>query len=166
MQFNVRAVLESDREWIRQLIIDRWGAELVVAHGVVYYPHKLHGFVATTSTTERVGLATFVIEGKSCELVTLDSLCMGCGVGTALVQAVIQEGSNSGCIKIWCITTNDNRPALRFYQNRGFSILTVHKDAIERSRVLKPTIPLVGIDGIPINDEIELGLLLPTTPCK
>jgi hypothetical protein len=36
----------------------------------------------------------------------------------------------------------------------------VHPGALERSRALKPSIPLIGFDGIPLRDEIELELLL------
>ena len=39
-------------------------------------------------------------------------------------------------------------------------MVAVHRNAIEESRKLKPEIPLTGIDGLPIRDEIELELLL------
>ncbi|HOK32650.1 MAG TPA: GNAT family N-acetyltransferase, partial [Limnochordia bacterium] len=32
--------------------------------------------------------------------------------------------------------------------------------AVERSREIKPEIPLLGVDGIPIRDEIELVKIL------
>jgi len=61
---------------------------------------------------------------------------------------------------MFLITTNDNTHALRFYQNRNFVIAAIHINAIEKSRQLKPEIPLTGADGIPIRDEIELEMLL------
>jgi hypothetical protein len=51
----------------------------------------------------------------------------------------------------------DGAPAI---QRRGFSITAVHRDALERSRELKPEIPLLGIDGIPLRDEIVLEMRL------
>lgn len=39
---------------------------------------------------ERAGVATYRIIGRECELVTLDSVRDGAGVGTALVDAVAQ----------------------------------------------------------------------------
>ena len=39
-------------------------------------------------------------------------------------------------------------------------MVAVYPDAVENSRQLKPEIPLVGNDGIPIRDEIELEKLL------
>ena len=57
-------------------------------------------------------------------------------------------------------TTNDNLGVLRFYQKRGFALVTVHRNALAESRRLKPQIPLTGIDGIPLRDEIELEMSL------
>jgi hypothetical protein len=42
----------------------------------------------------------------------------------------------------------------------GFKIVAIHKDAIRDSRKLKPEIPEIGVDGIPITDEIELEIVL------
>jgi hypothetical protein len=61
---------------------------------------------------------------------------------------------------MWLITTNDNMAALRFWQKRGFMLVAVYTNALEQSRKLKPEIPLIGLDGIPLRDEIELELLL------
>jgi len=141
-------------------IRSRWGDELVVSHGVIFHPHALSGVVAELGDTERVGLATFTSSAVSCELVTLDSFREHQGIGSALVKAVAQQAADGGCSRLWCITTNDNLPALRFYQRLGFRIVAVHPGAVQLSRLLKPSIPQRGIDGIPINDEIELELLL------
>ena len=43
---------------------------------------------------------------------------------------------------------------------RGFRTVAVHSDAVSESRKLKPEIPEIGIDGIPIRDEIEMELRL------
>ena len=56
--------------------------------------------------------------------------------------------------------TNDNLEALRFYQTRGLVLAAIHCNALERSRRIKPEIPLVGKHGIPLRDEIELEMLL------
>jgi len=160
MQFSVRPATAADEEWIRQSIRERWGAEFVVAHGAIFHPHELPGLVAETLRADRVGLATYLIANSACELVTLDSFLEGQGVGSALLQTLAQEAFRRGCTRLWCLTTNDNLPAVRFYQKRGFRIVSVHPNAAERSRALKPSIPLCGIRGIPIRDEIELELQL------
>jgi GNAT superfamily N-acetyltransferase len=156
--------MDEDREWVRRFVRDQWGGESVVVHGVVYYPHKLSGFIAEDELAEPIGLATFVIEDYACELVTLDSVRRGEGVGSALVAAVAREGRKHGCSRLWCVTTNDNLPALEFYQKRGFRITAVDPGAVDRARILKPSIPLWGIESIPIRDEIELELQLRSKP--
>jgi len=61
---------------------------------------------------------------------------------------------------MWLITTNDNTRALRFYQKRGFHLVAVYPNSLNESRRLKPQIPIIGIDGIPLRDEIELEITL------
>jgi len=82
------------------------------------------------------------------------------GSGTALMEAVAAAARDAGCRRVWLITTNDNLRALRFYQRRGFRLAALHRDALDRSRELKPSIPDVGLDGIPLRDELELELTL------
>ncbi len=66
----------------------------------------------------------------------------------------------AGCARLWLMTTNDNLNTLRFYQKRGFVLVSVHRNAVMKSRQLKPEIPLTGNDGIPLRDEIELEMIL------
>jgi len=105
-------------------------------------------------------LVTFQITGDACEIVTLDSLIEDRGIGTGLIEAVSTAASAVGCRRLWLITTNDNLHALGFYQKRGFRLAAVHPGAVDAARKLKPEIPLIGNDGIPIRDEIELEIVL------
>lgn len=137
----------------------RWGSVEVVSRGRLSRPSELPGFVAMLDG-QRVGLATYRMDLDECELVTLDAFAPGRGVGAALVDAVADAASDAGCRRMWLITTNDNTPALRFYQRIGMRLAALHRDAVEESRRLKPQISPTGIDGIPIRDELELELLL------
>ena len=160
MNFKIRPLAESDREWTREFILEHWGDESILVHGSVYYPHKLRGFLAISGRTKMIGLVTYVIVNSECELVTLNSLIEGKGIGTALVQAVQEEAVRSVCSRLWCITTNDNFSALIFYQKYGFRIIRINPGAVERARAIKPSIPLFGLESIPIRDEIELEIKL------
>ena len=74
-----------------------------------------------------------------------------------MIEAVRLLARRQGCTRLWVITTNDNVDALRFYQRRGFRLVTVHRGAVDRSRAsLKPEIPPVGAYDIPMRDKIEL----------
>jgi ribosomal protein S18 acetylase RimI-like enzyme len=157
--FTLRPIRPDDAAWVGQHIAAEWGAEIVVAHGAVYRPAGLPGFIAE-AVGEPVGLLTYHIAGDACEIVTLDSARPGCGIGTALIAAVREAARQAGCRRLWLITTNDNTHALRFYQKRSFVLAALHRDAVAASRALKPEIPRVGNDGIPIRDEIELEMML------
>lgn len=157
--FFLRPLTPDDRDWVAVFTAKRWGSEIVVAHGTIYHPAELPGFAAYVG--ERlVGLLTYAINEGACEIISIDSLAEGQGVGSALVEAVKEAAQEHGCQRLWLITTNDNLPALRFYQKRGFRLVRVHPGAVERSRRIKPQIPQIGLEGIPIRDELELELLL------
>lgn len=49
-------------------------------------------------------------------------------------------------------TTNDNAAALRFYQRRGFRLVRVELNQLDRVRALKPGLPTTGKDGLPLQD--------------
>lgn len=132
---------------------------MIITRGKVHHADRLPGFIAEEDD-KPIGLITYKIIGKECEIVTMNSLAGGKGVGSALGDAVKKVAKNAGCERLWLITTNDNTNAIRFWQRRGFILLAVHRNAIEQSRKLKPEIPLTGNEGIPIRDEIELEMSL------
>lgn len=131
----------------------------MVVNGRAYSTGELDGFAAIEENTW-LGLVTFIVEGNSCEIVSLDSLREGLGIGTALIKAVEKEARRLGCTRLLITTTNDNTHALRFYQKYGFELTALRRGAVDESRKLKAGIPLTGDDGIPIRDELELELRL------
>ena len=154
---KIRPLSPADRDWVAGHSVEHWGAETVVAHGALYRPAELPGFVAEMDGNA-AGLVTFHVASDACEIITLDSLSEGRGIGTALIEAVRAAADAAGCWRLWLITTNDNLHALGFYQKRGFRLVALHPGAVDAARMLKPEIPLLGNDGIPIRDEIELEI--------
>jgi DNA-3-methyladenine glycosylase I len=157
--FTIRPAEKDDRNWVAQFLDDHWGSTRIVTRGQVYLAHLLPGFIAVQDD-ERVGLVTYRTDGEECEIITLNSEVEGQGIATALIEAVKLAATEEGCKRMWLITTNDNMKALRFYQKRGFSLVAVYPGALDGSRKLKPEIPLFGIDGVPLRDEIELEMRL------
>lgn len=156
---RIRPFEKADREWATELLAQEWGDVTVVSRGRLHDPTRLPGYVAEKDGVP-AGLATFYVERPACELVSMNSLAPGMGIGSALLSAVKAAADSAGCRRLWLITTNDNTPALRFYQRRGFRLAALHRNAVNDSRTLKPQIPLTGLDGIPIRDELELEYLL------
>jgi ribosomal protein S18 acetylase RimI-like enzyme len=137
-----------------------WGSTQVVSCGRLHDALELPGLVAGFDE-ERIGLLTWSVEGDECEVVTIDSLVQRRGVGRALLEAATEEAIALGCRRLWLITTNDNLPALRFYQRLGWDLVALHRGAVDEARQLKPEIPHVGLDGIALRHELELELSLP-----
>ncbi|BBB46905.1 GNAT family N-acetyltransferase [Pelolinea submarina] len=157
VEISIRPVDDPDRDWIGKLMTIRWNDPSVVVHGERFYPAELPGYLAFQGS-EPCGLITYSIQGSDCEVVTLDALLPAHGIGSRLIETLKDKAKKSGCTRLWLITTNDNTDALTFYQKRGFRMAALHASAVELARQLKPQIPLVAENGIPIRDEIELEM--------
>ena len=165
-EYRIRPLERSDREWVAHFLDERWGTTRIVSRGKAVYGHLLPGFMAERTETQApqsepnkmdyIGLITIHVAEKECEITTLDSLSEASGVGTALVEAVETWAKEAEMQRLWLVTTNDNLAALRFWQKRGYHLVAVHRDAIAQARRIKPQIPITGLDGITIRDEIEL----------
>jgi ribosomal protein S18 acetylase RimI-like enzyme len=155
--YSIAPLTAVDRPWVSRFLEQHWGAAEIVTRGRLYYANQLPGFYARLNE-QIVGLVTFRIEAQQCEIISLDSLVERKGIGSALIQVVKETASAQGCNRLWLITTNDNTPALRYYQKRGFRLVALHSQAVDQSRQLKPSIPQIGIDGIEIHDELELEM--------
>jgi len=150
---------ERYRAWARVLLVESWAGPTVVSRGRLYDASRLPGLVAIYQGRP-AGLATYLIERDSCELVTLDSQVPGVGIGSALLTGVKEIAAAANCLRLWLITTNDNTVGLRFYQRQGFVLVALHRGTLAESRRLKPQIPQFGLDGIPLLDELELSYFL------
>lgn len=148
---------EEEREWLTQLWQSEWGGDNMVSRGHVFHLADMKSLVAKADS-ELVGAATFRFdEADGCELMSINAIRQGGGVGTKLLAALEDEARKAGCSRVWLITSNDNLNALRFYQRRGYRITAVYSGAIDEARCIKPTIPCIGDHDIEIHDEIELA---------
>lgn len=165
-EYKIRPLERSDREWVAHFLDEHWGTTRIVSRGKAVYGHLLPGFAAERTKAQAppsepnkidyIGLITIHVAEKECEITTLDSLSEASGIGTALVEAVETWAEAAGIQRLWLVTTNDNLAALRFWQKRGYHLVAVHRNAIAQARRIKPQIPITGLNGITIRDEIEL----------
>ncbi|MBN2603794.1 MAG: GNAT family N-acetyltransferase [Candidatus Thermoplasmatota archaeon] len=158
-RFRIKKIQDQDRLRIIDFIVQHWESPIIISKGKEYPVDQLEGFIAVQNNTY-VGLITIDIKNDECQIVTLNAEIENIGIGTALLNRAIDYAIENKCTRVWLVTTNDNTPALRFYQTRNFKLKALYCDAMEFSRKLKPEIPLYGIDSIPIRDEIELEYLL------
>ena len=156
---RVRAVRAQERGWLTEHLQLAWGSTTIVSRGRARDASLLPAIVCTDGE-ELLGLATFEIADGACELVTIEAFRRGEGIGTALLDAVLEQARERGCSHLHLVTTNDNLAAQRFYERYGLTLVAVHQGAVDEARRLKPEIPLLSEAGIAIHDELEMELRL------
>src|ERR1700693_1405696 len=117
---KIREKEPIDQPWIERILNERWGGKgVIVVHGETVDPRNIPGLIAG----ERKGLATYQIRRTNdvvfAEIITLAAIEVEQGVGTALIEALINTLRNERVGFLRVTTTNDNLNALRFYQRRG-----------------------------------------------
>jgi GNAT superfamily N-acetyltransferase len=150
---QVRDVRDEERAWLRATLRDRWGGDTVVGREGTWTPAELPALVAVDDSRERVGRATYTV---TAELVTIDALTPGSGVGRRLLNAVATAARAAGAVRLRGMTTNDNLPALRLYQRTGFRLVELRPGAVDQARS--------KTGHIPIRDELDLVLDLGDSP--
>ena len=78
-----------------------------------------------------------------------------CGIGKMLMHEVIETAKSEGADTVTVVTTNDNIGAIAFYQKIGFDIVNIYRNSMDYVRKIKPTVPIMGENGIPLRHEIE-----------
>jgi ribosomal protein S18 acetylase RimI-like enzyme len=153
---TVRDLADADVAWAASLLDVELAGRWQARRGELVDVLALPGLVAE-SEAQPVGLLTYRLDDARCEIEALAATMPGMGIGTALVDELQRR---AGRVPIRVVTTNDNMPALAFYQRRGFHLVELRAGAVDESRrTLKPTIGLLGQGGLPIRDEIELELV-------
>lgn len=158
-EIHIRPVSGSDKDWIHKFIVKQWGADKIVLPDGIFIPSELKGFIAVKNG-KPVGIVTYANVLSTCKIITLNAFEKHIGIGTLLLESVINVSKRDNLREISLFTTNDNVDGLRFYQKRGFIIKKVFIDQIVNARKIKPEISEIGEYGIPIRDDIELSLRL------
>jgi GNAT superfamily N-acetyltransferase len=126
-----------------------------------YMPEDVEGMVWRNEQGEVQGLITWHIDGERAEVVTLDAYQQGQHIGGRLLDGAEAEFRKRGVRKVSITTTNDNLRAIAFYVRRGYRIVKIELDGMNRVRARKPALSLVGIDNIPLRDMFELEKEIP-----
>lgn len=155
----IRSLSVEDQEWKEKMLREYWGSTKIVRKGELLELIDNPGFVASLNQ-QPAGLCTYQLTDNQLEITSLVSWIQGKGVGAALLNAVLSQAKDAKVKRIWLITTNDNMSGLRFYQKNGFRLVALYPNALEKARLLKPEIPLTGLENIPMRDELELEIFL------
>jgi GNAT superfamily N-acetyltransferase len=152
---EIRPIGPADRPAVDALTVRHFGETRVVYVSGSMNSAGLPGAVALLEG-RFAGAVTWAGEGDALRVVTIASVVESRGVGRALLAAAEAEGRARRAVRLVISTTNDNLRALRIYQRAGFVLAALHAGAVAEQRRLKPAIPEIGANGIPIRDQIDL----------
>lgn len=139
---------------MRSLVEREWGLPAVSISGA-HDPSELPGLVAYDGD-DRLGALTYRAEGNTCEVVTINAVVEGKGVGAALLAAARAIADQRG-LRLWLITMNDNIRAIDFYQRQGMDLIALHRNFVDVVRKYKPTVGEQTTAAIPLRHALEFS---------
>ena len=153
-ELTVTQPSSKDFSWLTCFFNEHWGGTTMVSKGTTYNVLNENIMLAKRGDTI-VGILVYKIFKEEAEILTLEALEKYHGVGSKLLFELEQHLKTQNIQSINLITSNDNLNAIRFYQRKGYSFKNIYIGAIDKARMLKPTIPSIGNYGINVKDELE-----------
>jgi ribosomal protein S18 acetylase RimI-like enzyme len=149
----VHEATDRDRSVVRSLFQRDFGRTRIVAFGEVMNVDEMPALVATIHE-EVSGALAYRLHGDGLHVVALatDPMWQRSGVGGHLVAEAELLARRLGLARLVVTTTNDNLPALYFYQRRGYRMTGI----VAGSVVAQTGNAVAGFAGIPIRDEVQL----------
>jgi ribosomal protein S18 acetylase RimI-like enzyme len=149
----VREATDADRPAVRELFQRDFGRTKIVAFGEVMDLDQVLSLVAVFYDDPSGALA-YRLLGDALHIVALatDPMWQRSGVGGHLVAEAELLARRLKLARVVVATTNDNLPALYFYQRRGYRLTDlIPNNVVTSTRQEQP-----GFAGIPVRDEIRL----------
>jgi N-acetylglutamate synthase-like GNAT family acetyltransferase len=159
-KYTIKTALKTDFEWIKEVYARTWSGDVCVSRGKVQKVDDFTGGFMAETDGQNTGFVTYTITGPETEITGIVSLKEKNGIGSALVKAVIDLAKKQQIKKVCLVTTNDNLNGIGFWQKRGFKFVKVYPGSMEFVRKIKPAVPFIGENGIPLRDEMELEMIL------
>src|SRR5437899_4360409 len=153
----VREATDADRRAARELFERDFGRTKIVAFGEVMDIDQMPALVAVMSV-EPSGALAYRLLGNALHIVALatDPMWQRSGVGGHLVAEAELLARRLKLSRLVVSTTNDNLPALYFYQRRGYRLTNIVPESI----TVHTGQQVAGFAGIPVRDEVRLEKLL------
>jgi len=153
IDYTISEISEEEREPIRKLVRKFWGEDEQLTFDRKFTVAELPGYVAKLKS-KTIGFISTADADNARIIVALGVLpdYQGCGVGKDLVMKVQDEAVRDNKKMLLVSTSNDDLPALGFYQSLGFQIYEVKPDVIAK----KHGKIFNGIGNLPIRDELRL----------
>ena len=147
----------EEKKMVQEFVKRFWGEEEQLAFNRRFAVSRLPAYLAKVGDSV-VGFVSFAEMSDAVIIVALGIRpeYQSAGVGGSLVRKVEYESRKLKKRRLLVSTSNDNLPALAFYQANGFQIYEVKPNVIAE----KHGVVLRGIGGLPIRDELRLQKFL------
>lgn len=155
-----RDAADTERDAVLDLFREDVGRTRVATLGTVIDLEGLPTLVAEMEGGSVAGALAWHHHGDVLHIVALatDPMWQRTGVGGHLLAEVEATARRLGASRLVVTASNDNLPALYFYQRRGWTTTAVVVGGMLESFGGEPG---VGFAGIPVRDEIRLEKRLP-----
>jgi ribosomal protein S18 acetylase RimI-like enzyme len=149
----VREATDADRAAARSLFDRDFGRTRIVAFGELIDIDQMPALVAVMHQ-EPSGALAYRLLGDALHIVALatDPMWQRSGVGGHLVAEAELLARRLNLRRLVVSTSNDNLPALYFYQRRGYRLTDLVPDSV----IAHTKKAVAGFAGIPVRDEIRL----------
>lgn len=144
---------KNEKDKIRELVRQFWGEEEQLTFDIKFNVSEQPAYVAHVGNE----FAGFISLGENQDSLIVVALGVrpeyqGSGIGHSLIKKAEVEARKLRKKKLLVSTSNDDLPALGFYQSLGFQIFEVVPNVIAE----KHGMTLAGVGGLPIKDELRL----------
>ncbi len=157
LHIAIKKIAPEEKLEIRRLVRRFWGEEEQLTFDRTFKVSGLPGYAARLEET-MVGFISTAEVNDAVLIVALGVLPehQNSGIGKQLVTKVEKEAVRMRKKRMLVSTSNDDLPALAFYQSIGFQIIEVKPNVIaeKHGRVVS------GIGGLPVRDELRLQKIL------
>lgn len=145
-----------DSEYACQHLGELWGWPVITPLRTYTADDQLHGMVWRDEWGSIQGLIVWHTEADNAEIISIDAYQQGRHIGGRLLDGAEAELRKRGVQSVAITTTNDNLRAITFYVRRGYRLVGLELDGMDRVRAVKPDVPETGQDGIPLRDMLVL----------
>jgi len=154
VEYTIHEVLlDEERERIREFAQRFWGEEEQLTFGRKFMVAELPAFAAKMENN----IIGFISSKETDDAIIIVALGVSpqyqrSGVGRSLIGKVEAQAKKLLKKRLLVSTSNDDLPALAFYQSLGFQIYEVKPNVIAEKHGLVSE----GIDRLPVRDELRL----------
>jgi ribosomal protein S18 acetylase RimI-like enzyme len=153
LRYTIKEKASCDTAEIRRIVEKFWGEDKQLTHDQTFDVPNLSGYIAKTKEG-LIGFVSIIEIDDDILIVALGVLPkhQSLGIGKALVKKVEDAAFRMKKKRLFVSTSNDDLPALAFYQSINFQIYEVKPNVI----AMKHGKVISGIAGLPVRDELRL----------